>query len=501
MGIVQRQSLQVTVVYYFGAALGFVNKIVLLTNFFSKEEVGLTNLLPIVAVFYAQVAALGYGNVGIRFFPYFENRVKRHHGFLFWSTIFVTVGLLFVTLLFLLFKPVVVNYYGKESPLIAEYYIYLIPLAFSIVYFQLFDTYLRALMKTVVATMLNEVVSRMALTVCIGFFAFGWINFHQFVILYVLSNILLVLIMVVYVVYLKQFHILPVQSPLIKRLFKIIMVYGIYTILTSFGAGIIKYLDSIMVTGMLNLGQAGIYTTAALLPVLMSLPYRTLQRTTYPLVARYWKAKDMTSMDLLYRKTTIIAMVLGGFMFLALWVNIDSIFSFMPAEYLKGRYVFLFAALAYYIDMITGLNGIILISSKKYRYDLWFLALLVVLTVVMNLIFIPLWGITGAAIAAAASVIIYNLLRWAFVWYNFRMQPFNIQCFWILFITLLTYFISLFIPVFRNRYLSILINSSIVSLFFGGLILIFKLSPDINQVAFSFTKWKFLHPGEYKKME
>lgn len=496
MGIVQRQSLQLTIVSYTGAALGVVNKVFLLTNFLTTDQVGLTNVLTNVALLYAQFSALGIGSIGLRFFPYFENREKKHHGFLFWGSLIVFVGFVIMTLICLLFKPLIAAHFSKDSPMIVEYYNYLIPLAFAIVYFLFFDTYLRALLKTVVATVLYEVIGRLGVTVCITLFAFKVISFHQFVDLYVLSNVLLTLLLLIYMAYLKQLFLLPGRSPLFRRMFKAIMLYGAFTIMNSIGTAILRNIDSIMVAGMLDLSKAGIYTTIFFFPVIISLPYRSIQRTTYPLVARYWRKKDTASMSDLYHKTTLVNMILGGILLIGVWVNLDSIFSFMPKVYSEGRYVFLILAIGVYIDMITGLNGVILVTSKKYKYDLWLMFLLIALTIIANLIFIPKYGMIGAAIAASGSLIIYNIVRVIFVQFFFKMQPFTAKCLWVLALIGCAWLVSLIIPQTANRYVNIALNSIIVSLIYGIPLLLLKLSPDVNKLAYNITKLKFLLPKD-----
>lgn len=496
MGIVQRQSIQLTIISYAGAVLGMVNNVFLLTNFLSTDQVGLTNVLRNVALLYAQFAALGINNIGIRFFPYFENKEKKHHGFLFWGNTIVFGGFVLITVMVLLFKPLIVKNVDDPSHVLDEYYSYLVPLALAMVYFQFFDTYLRALLKTVVATFISELLGRILITVCIALYALKFINFHQFVIVFVASNFILTALLVVYMIFLGQLHIKPVRSPLFKRMFKSILMYGVFTILGSIGAAILRSIDSIMVTGMLNLSLAGIYTTIFNFPTIISLPWRSLQRATYPLIARHWRKKEMKKIEDLYQKTTTVNMVIGGLLFLGIWANIDSIFTFMPKDYSSGRYVFLLLGLATYTDMITGLNGIIMITSKKYKYDLWFMFLLIGLTIISNLVFIPIWGITGAAIAAAGSVIIYNIVRLIFVKAFFKMQPFTLNCLWILLITIAAWLVSLLIPQTGNRYINIVLNSSIITAVYMAPTLLFKLSPDVNKMAYNFTKLKFLKPKE-----
>lgn len=500
MGIVQKASIKLTVVIYIGAALGYLNKVLLFTHFLSPTQVGLAGILSNVAVLYAQFATMGIPSISNRFFPFFNNREKRHHGFFFWSNVFVFAGFVLSTLIFLLLKPLIIAQFIDNSPLIVDYYYYLIPAALAWVYFQFFEAYLRSLLKTVVPTILNDIFSKLLNTLCISLFALKLVNFHQFIVIYVFSNFLITLVLLVYIIYLKQFFILPERSRTYKRLLKPILMYGTFTILSILGSGILVNIDGLMIASKINLGQAGIYTTIFLLTAALAFPYRSLQKITYPLVGRFWKDRDMLAVADLYRKTTLVMMIIGGGLILLMWGNIYSIFMFIPKEYSVARYSFVLLCIGRYADMITGLNGIITLTSKKYIYDMYFLLFLVLLTIILNLVFIPLYGITGAALAAMISLVSYNFLRLAFVWYNFKMQPFTINCLWILLITIGSLCIVHFIPFIINKYVSICINSAVIGFIYGGSILLFKFSPDINNMVYKYTRLKFLKIDSEKSM-
>ena len=122
------------------------------------------------------------------------------------------------------------------------------------------------------------------------------------------------------------------------------------------------------------------------------------------------------------------------------------------------------------------------------------------MTIILNLVFIPLYGITGAALAAMISLMFYNFLRFAFVWYNFKMQPFGWNCLWIILITVGTLAVVHFIPFVINKYVSICINSAVICVIYVGLILFFKFSPDINSMAYKFTGLKYLKPKSDKSI-
>lgn len=492
MGIVQKASIKLTVVSYLGAALGYMNRVLLFANFLSPDQVGLTGVLLNSSVLYAQFATLGIPTISLRFFPFFNNKEKKHHGFFFWGNVFVFAGFLLTTLLFILCKPLIIRQYMDSSPMIVDYYYYLIPLALSSVYFQFFESYLRSLLKTVVPTFLNEVFSKILVTIIIALYALKWINFQHFVILYIGCYFLITFILLIYIIFLKQFFLLPGKSKMYKRLLKPVLLYGVFTILSALGGSMLMQIDSLMIAAKLNLAQTGIYSTIFLIATALTYPFRSIQRITYPLVGRLWKNREMKAVADLYTKTTMVMMISGGGLILLLWGNIDNIFRFIPKEYSVARYSLYLLCLAKYFDMITSLNGIITVTSKKYKYDLYFLLLLVVLTIVLNLVFIPIYGITGAALAAMISLVFYNIMRLLFVWYNFKMQPFNLDCLWVLLITIGSLCIIHFVPFIMNKYVSMCINSFIIAVIYGGAILLFGFSPELNNIVYKYTGWSRL---------
>lgn len=270
--------------------------------------------------------------------------------------------------------------------------------------------------------------------------------------------------------------------------------YGAYTVLSVLGGGILLYIDTLMVSSQLGLGAAGIYSTVFLLSTFLSFPFRSITKIAHPIVSKFWKEKKIKEMATLYTQTTEVCLVIGGILLLLVWVNIDALFSFLPKEYALGKNAFLIICLGKYIDMVTGINGIITVTSKKYRYDIYFILILVVTIVVMNLIFIPIYGMSGASLATTLGLAIINIFRIWFVKHFFKMQPFSANGLWIFLISIAVWALSFLLPHINNRYLSITAYSIIVSIVYMGSITLLKLSPEVNNLVYGYTKLKFLLP-------
>ena len=63
--------------------------------------------------------------------------------------------------------------------------------------------------------------------------------------------------------------------------------------------------------------------------------------------------------------------------------------------------------------MTLGFGSTLISFSRYYYWGLYFTFFLTALTIVTNYIFIPVWGITGAALATfLASVVGYSFQQW-----------------------------------------------------------------------------------------
>jgi O-antigen/teichoic acid export membrane protein len=256
-------------------------------------------------------------------------------------------------------------------------------------------------------------------------------------------------------------------------------------------------MDAMMIAYYLGLKETGVYTTIIYLTSALQIPYKSLMRVSTPLIPQYWKEKSMEKMSQLYQKVSSISLIVGLFMFLLIWTSRAELFSFLPSEYLLGIWVFLFLMIGRIIDMYFGLNGWIFVTSKKYKYDIFFTFILLFLVLILNVFLIPRYGIIGAAISTGFALIVYNFARMLFVFFVYKIHPFHwnqlkIACLFGL-ILLATEFVS---KIFVNRYLEIGLNFSFVSIVFLGAIFFFDLEPEINSYL---KKGKIYLQSKFKK--
>ena len=155
-------------------------------------------------------------------------------------------------------------------------------------------------------------------------------------------------------------------------------------------------------------------------------------------------------------------------------------------------YVFFFLGISKIINMSFGVNGHIINVSKYYRFDTLTSMLLAVITIITNIAFIPLWGLTGAAIATAVSLFLFNYIRYTFIRKKLNIQPFSIRTFYIYLILIMGILLGYLLPDIENIYLDTIFKSIVLVLFMTIPIVYFKLSEDVD-LLYQNLKRKIFH--------
>jgi len=200
-------------------------------------------------------------------------------------------------------------------------------------------------------------------------------------------------------------------------------------------------------------------------------------------VVRANKDHDINKLNMLYKKSSLNQFLIGTIIFLMIWLNIDGIFSLIPHGniYREGKWVVLFVSFAKLFDMLTGINAEIIGTSRYYKIDLLFFSIISLVGIGFNLFLIPLYGITGAALAVLVSTVLYNITRFIFIAIVMKIQPFTKNTFIAGICALSTYGILSVIPPFHGTIIDIGSRTILIAMIFGGLILGLHVSEDISQ--------------------
>jgi O-antigen/teichoic acid export membrane protein len=241
----------------------------------------------------------------------------------------------------------------------------------------------------------------------------------------------------------------------------------------------------------MKIDNIAFYSVAIFIAMVISVPSRAMHQITYPITAKLMSENKWQELNDLYKKSSITLQVVGGLILIGILVNINQLYLMLPPEYSQGLFVVFTIGLSKYFDLILGNNNAIIFNSKYYRAVLILGLFLVVLIVLLNMYFIPNFGLNGAALATLIAITLYSLAKLLFVVLKMKLFPFTIQTVFSLVIVIVSFFAFYYWDFNFNPFLNILLKSILVTIFYLGLSYYLKISSDINFVMNSVFKKVF----------
>lgn len=492
MGIVSKQASIAATFSYAGVIIGFVNFTLLMANWFTPVQLGLREILLSVAVFGSQIGHLGTYRSIVKFYPFFKSENKYDNGLLRIGLIVPFVGFILVSGVMLLFKSQIIESYIENSPLFVDYFWFCFPLLFLLMYNNVFESYLQARSKTAYSVFLKSILTRLLTTVLLYLFHIEFISFYWFIVLFILSYIVTIFLFILYLIQRGEFSLKLNPLYFSKRIRKVYYNYSAFSILSGTSSVLVNKMDALMIGSFIGLASTSIYTNALYLSVLIAIPGDSISRISMPLLSKSWKNKRMDEIELLYKKTSATQFLLGGILLVLMWGSIDNFYQLQREEYTAGKYVFLILGMAKLVNMMFGVNGQIISVSKYYRFDTTTAIILGVLTVITNYTFIPKWGIEGAAIATGMTIIIFNIIRFSFVYHKLKLQPFSMKTLLIMLLLCAGFIANEYIPSIENIYIDTIVRSSLLMLIIIVPAFLLKISEDVNQMILK--NWNRVRP-------
>ncbi|MDE5418646.1 polysaccharide biosynthesis C-terminal domain-containing protein [Labilibaculum sp. DW002] len=481
MGIIRQQTIKGTVVSYIGAILGLVNTGILFPKFFATDQIGLILWLGAITTVAAQFSSLGFNNVTARLFPYFRNENVNHNGYLFILFWVGMAGFMLSLISYFILQPVAVNMYSEESPLYLDYLIYLIPLVFFTLFYNLFEGYNRVMYDAVSGTIFRDIVFKLLNLSFILLFVFEAIDFSQFVFYYVLAYCSPTVFLFMLLWWRGQISFASNLKFITPELRKSITSVSLFGIMNGLSDKLANQIDRIMIVSYIGLGANGIFGIMAYFGVLVSMPARSLRKISSTVIAEAWKRNDLSTISQIYSQSGLHQFMLGCLLFIGIWVNIDNVFEIVSDKFVEGRYVVFLIGLAHVIQMLSGVSGVIIQSSPYYKMQTVFMGSYSLLVIVSNAIMIPIWGINGAAFASLLSTLIFNLAKYLFLYRKYQLQPLNKKYLLVILISLIAYFSGYFLPRMDSYLVDIVLRSSLVGGLYVSISYALHISTDFNK--------------------
>jgi O-antigen/teichoic acid export membrane protein len=426
---------------------------------------------------------LGAGHGITRYFPKLEGNQS---AFLSYSLAFSLIGFLLVSILFFGLKSQIIDLFAVNSPQVLDFLGVVLLITLFALISSIMDAYSRSYLKVAIPTFFREVVLRFLTSVLVMIYLLKWINFEQVMQGLVIVYGLALLGVLVYLIGLGVLK-LDFRWKSFPEGFRSSFIrFSLITFLATAASTLIMKIDSIMVSSMVSLEANAIYSIAFYMAMVVELPRRAISQVAMPVIAAHFAKNEVEQINHLYRQVSNRQLYICILLFALIWGNIDSIYHFVPNKeiYQSGKMVVFFIGWGKIIDVAFSVNSEILVFSKYYRFNLVLTISMSLLIIAVNYWLIPIFGIEGAAIGSAAVMLVFNLIKFAYLKIKLDLNPFSYETVRILGVALFTMLAAQFQAFNLNPILDLAATSLQVLLVFVILSMLLGTGKE---------EWKWFH--------
>jgi O-antigen/teichoic acid export membrane protein len=187
----------------------------------------------------------------------------------------------------------------------------------------------------------------------------------------------------------------------------------------------LQRLDILLVASLRGLEDAAVYTVASRFLVVGLMFVQAIQQVMAPKISELLAREETERATTIYRTTTAWLTAVSWPMYLMAAVFAEVLLSIFGPGYARGEPVVVILCLTMLVATSCGPVDTVLLMGGRSTLSLVNTGLALALNVGLNLWLIPPYGITGAALAWMAAILVNNLLPLAEVQRFLRMHPFG----------------------------------------------------------------------------
>ena len=187
----------------------------------------------------------------------------------------------------------------------------------------------------------------------------------------------------------------------------------------------LQRIDIVLVAIMLGPGEAAVYTAATRFLVVGQFGNMAISMAAQPRFTELFALGDRRSANVVYQVTTAWLVLITWPLYLLTVVYGPEVLAVFGRSYKAGASVMVILGLTMLLAAACGQVDMVLITTGRSSWSLINGLLAVGVNVSLDLVLIPRYHLTGAAIAWAVAIIVTNLMPMAQLASTIHLQPFG----------------------------------------------------------------------------
>lgn len=269
----------------------------------------------------------------------------------------------------------------------------------------------------------------------------------------------------------------PLDSKLIRFSFPLMMV-GLLGM-------IMHWIDILMLGYFLPPEEVGIYQPAVRTTGIIRLFLVSFSGIFTPMISEFLAKSAFKEMNQIYKLTCRWMITLAVPFFIVVISRSEQIMLLFGEQYIVGANLLFLLMLGMFFQAIGNPAGSTLVMAGKTKLVLFNTIIISALNVSINIIFIPKFGLMGAAWGTAISLILLCIIRIIQIWYFYKLHPFELKILKSIITGIFIYVIIIFFQKYINNFyyfIDLILTTSFVFLLYFTILYLLKLEKEDLEV-------------------
>jgi O-antigen/teichoic acid export membrane protein len=183
-----------------------------------------------------------------------------------------------------------------------------------------------------------------------------------------------------------------------------------------------------LILGFLGLTTGvGVFTAATRLSTIGNMLFVSIASISGPIITDLYSRGEFIQLKAFYRTTTRWLVTFNLPLFLTFMIFAGPLLSIFGSDFTTGATSLMILAIGMLVYTGTGVGATILDMTDHPKVNSANSAFLVLVSISFDVLFIPRWGVIGAAAASALATVLVNIIALVEVYILVGMQPYDLR--------------------------------------------------------------------------
>ena len=206
---------------------------------------------------------------------------------------------------------------------------------------------------------------------------------------------------------------------------KMIFTYALPLYLTKLISTFRGNVQTVLLGALDTVTTIGVFSVATSVHRMGRLFHSSIATASGPIVSELYGRRDWEQLERLYQTMTRWTLTLNMPLFLIMLLFPKQILSIFGQSFVDGAAVLTILAWSDFVKMGTGIGGVVINMTGRVRLKVLNTVVVSTLVLGLNFLFIPRWGIIGAATAVLVVSVVRESLPLVETFILFRLLPYN----------------------------------------------------------------------------